>query len=68
MAFEDVLIGEVWLASGQSNMEMGIGACRDGKEEIAAANGVPEFRQAEIQHCFSNPLRATFPSLGRGVA
>lgn len=38
VVFEDVLIGEVWLASGQSNMEMGIGACRDGKAEIAAAN------------------------------
>lgn len=35
---EDVLVGEVWLASGQSNMEMGIGACRNGKEEIAAAS------------------------------
>ena len=43
VAFEDVLIGEVWLASGQSNMEMGIGMCRDGKEEIAAANH-PEIR------------------------
>ncbi len=38
VVFEDVLIGEVWLASGQSNMEMGIGMCRDGKEEIAAAD------------------------------
>jgi sialate O-acetylesterase len=36
--YEDVLIGEVWLASGQSNMEMGIGACQDGKAEIAAAD------------------------------
>ena len=36
--FEDVMIGEVWLCSGQSNMEMGIGVCRDGKAEIAAAN------------------------------
>ncbi len=35
---EDVVAGEVWLCSGQSNMEMGIGAVRDGKAEIAAAN------------------------------
>src|SRR5438270_807604 len=36
--FEDVMVGEVWLCSGQSNMEMGIGMCRDGKEEIASAD------------------------------
>ena len=36
--FEDVVVGEVWLCSGQSNMEMGIGAVRDGKAEIGAAN------------------------------
>ncbi len=34
----DVLIGEVWLCSGQSNMEMGIGAVQNGIKEIAAAN------------------------------
>jgi sialate O-acetylesterase len=36
--FDDVMIGEVWLCSGQSNMEMGIGMCNNAKEEIAAAN------------------------------
>ena len=36
--FEDIMVGEVWVCSGQSNMEMGIGASRDGKQEIAAAN------------------------------
>jgi sialate O-acetylesterase len=35
---QDVLVGEVWLCSGQSNMEMGIGAAQDGAKEIAAAN------------------------------
>ena len=35
---QDVLIGEVWLCSGQSNMEMGIGMVRDGAREIAAAD------------------------------
>ncbi|SPE62433.1 Sialic acid-specific 9-O-acetylesterase [Verrucomicrobia bacterium] len=36
--FEDVMLGEVWLCSGQSNMEMGIGMCRDAQKEIAAAD------------------------------
>ena len=35
---DDVMVGEVWLCSGQSNMEMGIGACKDAQQEIAAAN------------------------------
>jgi sialate O-acetylesterase len=36
--FENVMVGEVWLCSGQSNMEMGVGMVRDGKAEIAAAD------------------------------
>jgi sialate O-acetylesterase len=40
---EDVMVGEVWLCSGQSNMEMGIKMCRNAQEEIAAANH-PEIR------------------------
>ena len=35
---EDILVGEVWLCSGQSNMEMGIGMCKDGAAEIQAAD------------------------------
>ncbi len=35
---EDVLVGEVWLCSGQSNMEMGIGTAQNGRQEIAAAD------------------------------
>jgi sialate O-acetylesterase len=38
VTFEDVMVGEVWLCSGQSNMEMGIRSCQDGEAEIAAAN------------------------------
>ncbi len=33
-----VLIGEVWLCSGQSNMEMGLAAADGGKEEATKAN------------------------------
>src|ERR1043166_8424666 len=38
IAFDDVMVGEVWLCSGQSNMEMGIGMSQNGKDEIAAAD------------------------------
>jgi len=34
----DVLVGEVWVCSGQSNMEMGIKAVQNGDQEIAAAD------------------------------
>jgi sialate O-acetylesterase len=34
----DVLVGEVWLASGQSNMALTVSGCRDAEKEIAAAD------------------------------
>ena len=41
----DVLMGDVWLCSGQSNMDMGLGGC-DRKEEVESANfpGIRSFR------------------------
>ncbi|BCU78576.1 9-O-acetylesterase [Luteolibacter sp. LG18] len=41
--FTDVLIGEVWLASGQSNMEFGIQKDADGPENIRSATD-PQIR------------------------
>ncbi len=38
VTFDDVMIGEVWLCSGQSNMEFGLGMANNAKEEIANAN------------------------------
>ena len=35
---EDVYVGEVWLCSGQSNMQMRLGATADAEKEKAAAN------------------------------
>ena len=43
VVFTNVLVGEVWLCSGQSNMGMGVGQCANGAAEIAAAND-PELR------------------------
>lgn len=40
---EDVLVGEVWLGSGQSNMAMNVGRARDFETEKAEAN-LPQIR------------------------
>ena len=44
---QNVLVGEVWLCSGQSNMEMGISLCLNPEAEIAAANH-PQIRLFQI--------------------
>lgn len=38
IAFEDVLMGEVWLCSGQSNMEWRLRDVRNADQEVAEAN------------------------------
>ena len=43
ITLKNILVGDVWVCSGQSNMEMGIGAANNAKEEIAAAN-YPQIR------------------------
>ena len=45
----EVLVGEVWLASGQSNMEWPVSRASDGATEVAAAN-YPLIRELKIEH------------------
>ncbi|CAN5406625.1 9-O-acetylesterase [soil metagenome] len=45
----DVLVGEVWLCSGQSNMEWTVASSHDRDREIAEAKH-PEIRQIKIPH------------------
>ncbi len=40
---KNVLVGDVWLLGGQSNMEFGLSGARNGAEEVKAANQ-PEIR------------------------
>ena len=52
ISFLDVMIGEVWFAGGQSNMELELKDCKDGKEEVESAN-YPNIR-------FYNTLKTAF--------
>ena len=47
LTLDDVLIGEVWICSGQSNMQWTVNASDNAKEEIAAAN-YPQIRHFEV--------------------
>ena len=48
LALEDVLVGEVWLCSGQSNMEMVVRSCNDFEKEIAGAAVFPQIRHIKV--------------------
>ena len=45
----DVLVGEVWLCSGQSNMEMPVARACDAEREIAGAK-FPQLRVFKVEH------------------
>lgn len=49
MCFENVMIGEVWLAGGQSNMELELQNSLNGKEAAAAADN-PLIRYFNVPH------------------
>ncbi len=48
LGIQDVLVGDVWMCSGQSNMEWSMGAC-DAAEDIAAAD-FPAIRRIKAGH------------------
>lgn len=60
---ENVLIGEVWLCSGQSNMEWAVRSSNNSKEEIAAADH-PQIRHIKIPHRPSDKPEQDVPSNG----
>ncbi|GAB3643852.1 sialate O-acetylesterase [Spirosoma arcticum] len=52
VSFDDVLMGEVWICSGQSNMEWPLKAAANGKAEIKEAN-YPQIRQLAVSKAMS---------------
>jgi sialate O-acetylesterase len=49
ITLNDVLVGDVWVASGQSNMEFPMTALNEAQYEIAAAN-FPKIRLFHVKH------------------
>ncbi len=61
VVINDVLVGEVWLCSGQSNMEWTVAASADAQAEIAAAQH-PLIRHIKVPLVQSNTPREDFQS------
>jgi sialate O-acetylesterase len=49
LRIQDVLVGEVWVGSGQSNMALSVGSAQNADEELANAN-FPMIRLFEVKH------------------
>ncbi|MEP7108875.1 MAG: sialate O-acetylesterase [Ferruginibacter sp.] len=47
ITINNILVGDVWICSGQSNMEFSLQSAKDGKNEIKNAN-YPQIRQFEV--------------------
>ena len=60
ISMEDILIGDVWVLGGQSNMQMGISRVDDGDLEVASAN-FPLIRMLTIPKIFGPEIRKNFP-------
>ena len=58
LKFEDVLVGDVWLASGQSNMEIPVGVCHNKDTEM------PKADDPELRYFVVNPIAMLDPETG----
>jgi sialate O-acetylesterase len=75
VTFDDVLVGEVWLCSGQSNMELPVAAAHDGDIEALAASlpkirliSVPQRGTQEPQDDFRGRWEVCSPSTVKGFS
>ena len=60
---KNVLVGEVWLASGQSNMQMGVLGVQNAEQEIKNANNYPNIRLCTIYSAKADTPQDDFSGL-----
>ena len=65
---KDILVGEVWVCSGQSNMAMEVRSCLNAEEVISAAN-FPEIRHFQVKRTKAlHPMEAVSPLTERSAS
>lgn len=67
LSFDDVMIGDVWVCSGQSNMEWTVGASTIYEKEIQSAN-YPQIRCIKFANIAAETPQWDVPSSGWRVA
>jgi len=63
ITLKNILIGDIWVCSGQSNMEMGLGGCLGAADDIKAAD-LPKIRHIKIRKTNSGQPEADAPIEG----
>jgi sialate O-acetylesterase len=63
LVVRDVLVGDVWLISGQSNMEWPVRKAQDAAREIAAAD-FPRIREVKIDHAVATAVAESVNTSG----
>ncbi|MCX6874785.1 MAG: sialate O-acetylesterase [Verrucomicrobia bacterium] len=63
LTLKNVVIGDIWICSGQSNMEMALGGCLGAAEDIKAAD-LPKIRRIKFNHVKSGQPEPDAPTAG----
>ena len=63
LTLKNILVGDLWVCSGQSNMEMALGPCLDAAEDIKTAD-LPKIRRIKINTVESGKLEPDAPAAG----
>ncbi len=63
ITLKNILVGDIWVCSGQSNMEMNLKGCLGSSDDIKAAN-LPKIRRIKFNHVQSGSPEAEAPIQG----